>query len=503
MPQTFATIAAASHRHVRHTEPKPRAKLAPDQVKERREDAAARQQVIDEALAKWWSDSMALADDLATRYKMKANRKLTRTTCFKAEKAAECRANGESKNVRELHEEFFEEYSKLTDEEKDALVERHKDVGSREVKLRRDTPRAKIQDVSNMVRNMQLLMMGLNQRVGIEGFFCIVRNSSDFHMQPHLHFSSRHLEEYMTIAARQRWNTAEVGAKLEAFAIAGCDVVNLLRTSKQKADHLKMSIRDIVRDKLITKTGDRNAQMQYTNYEEGIVHRYGVKLVGWTFEGPFISPSEMSTSLPALQKLYDALKDDSCRFEKLSPVQLAERIAVHRADIAAGAVAPRVRQPRSDIGTKRPRPTNNVDEEGDSANNTDRGTDNPAQPAVPEAAPPAKRRRKAVAAPREHDDEEEEQPLQETAPKKTTPATAKKSAPAVAKKGAKKTTRAPRDDATTRAALQRIKSRPFITSDDERDKDPDADKENDAGAVGSGGTGTGGAGTGGVGPDAM
>ncbi|KAJ6578927.1 hypothetical protein B0H10DRAFT_2236038 [Mycena sp. CBHHK59/15] len=81
---------------------------------------------------------------------------------------------------------------------------------------------------------MQLLLHGLNQRVvGIEAFFCIVRNSSAFHIEPHWYFTSKELEEYMEIATRKRWNTAEVGARLEAFAIAGCDVIGLHRTSKR------------------------------------------------------------------------------------------------------------------------------------------------------------------------------------------------------------------------------------------------------------------------------
>ncbi|KAJ6603909.1 hypothetical protein B0H10DRAFT_1957573 [Mycena sp. CBHHK59/15] len=144
---------------------------------------------------------------------------------FKAEKAAECRANGETKNVTALHDEYHEEYMQLTDEEKAALIERHTEAGFREPKIRRDTPKAKIADVSNTVRNMQLLLHGLNQRVvGIEAFFCVVRNSSAFHIEPHWYFTSKELEEYMEIATRKRWNTAEVGAGLEAFAIAGCDV---------------------------------------------------------------------------------------------------------------------------------------------------------------------------------------------------------------------------------------------------------------------------------------
>jgi len=67
-------------------------------------------------------------------------------------------------------------------------------------------------------------------RVGVEGFFCIVRNSAEFSASPHWHFTSEALEEYMKIAvpSRKGWDTVVVGAKLEAFAIAGCDTTSKL-----------------------------------------------------------------------------------------------------------------------------------------------------------------------------------------------------------------------------------------------------------------------------------
>ena len=71
-------------------------------------------------------------------------------------------------------------------------------------------------------------MTGLNMRVGIEGFFCIVRNTPDYHMEPKWYFSSEALKNYMKIAVpiHKGWDVSHVGAKLEAFAIAGCDPVS-------------------------------------------------------------------------------------------------------------------------------------------------------------------------------------------------------------------------------------------------------------------------------------
>jgi hypothetical protein len=57
----------------------------------------------------------------------------------------------------------------------------------------------------------------------MEGFFCIVRNNAEFHVAPEWYFTSPELENYMPIATRRKWDTGEVGMKLEAFAVAGCD----------------------------------------------------------------------------------------------------------------------------------------------------------------------------------------------------------------------------------------------------------------------------------------
>jgi hypothetical protein len=71
-------------------------------------------------------------------------------------------------------------------------------------------------------------MTGLKQRVGIEGFFCMVRTATNFHMAPQWYFTSAALHDYMKIAVRRRWDTAEIGTKLEAFSIAGCDIISTL-----------------------------------------------------------------------------------------------------------------------------------------------------------------------------------------------------------------------------------------------------------------------------------
>ena len=64
--------------------------------------------------------------------------------------------------------------------------------------------------------------------VGVEGFFCIFRNTPSYHMELKWFFFSQALMDYMriTVPIRKPWDFAYVAAKLEAFAIAGCDPIS-------------------------------------------------------------------------------------------------------------------------------------------------------------------------------------------------------------------------------------------------------------------------------------
>ncbi|KAJ7342566.1 hypothetical protein DFH08DRAFT_703817 [Mycena albidolilacea] len=265
------TIQAVSAPRIHQAPSQPRAPLTMEEKKEKRETSKEKQAAIDSAVAEFFSYTESKAIKLGERFDRKPHYfldlffqggarmvnhhdKINPCNAFKSEKAAERREEGASGlKAQELHEEYKEEYEALTPEEKEALVERYvifaqtKDEVS---KARRDTPRARIRDVLNTVHNIQMLMHGLKFRVGIEGYFCIVRNTPDFYMIPQWYFTSAELERYMPLAVRHKWDTGEVGCRLEAFAIAGCDTMNLLRTNKSKVSFLKGDIRDRVHEGL-------------------------------------------------------------------------------------------------------------------------------------------------------------------------------------------------------------------------------------------------------------
>ncbi|KAF7371855.1 hypothetical protein MVEN_00042400 [Mycena venus] len=457
MSNKLKTIAAVTQPRQHHVPAKARAPLTQEERKEKTEASAQRQSEMNADVQAIIDDIFDCANTLASKYDKKLRggahmvHKQTEVNpynAFKSEKVAELREAGTPMNAGNIHKTFHQEYVELFKGDKAALVARHEQ--NREAPpVRRATPRARVQDFPNMVHNMEMLLSGLALRVGVEGFFVVVRNNTDCNCEPFWYFTSSELRQYMPLAVRKHWDTAQVGMKLEAFALAGCDTLNLLRTAPQKAAQVKMEIRDRILQMLVEITGNPNAQVAYVNHEEDIVFKYD----------KWCNPSELTTSLPVLRKLLNAIKSGECKFKRLSVAELKARKDKYEEDIAAGRITGKQHNPRSDIGKKRKR-TTDVEEPDDVA------------------VPPPEKRRKA--------------PSQPAAPKKTSqrkPLAKKSANQPAAKPRARaklKTTaagRENRDDDTTRAALARLKSgkapgsrggqafksRAIISSDDEDD----------------------------------
>ncbi|KAJ7865581.1 hypothetical protein B0H14DRAFT_2347875 [Mycena olivaceomarginata] len=236
------TIAAISQPRPRNIPAPPRAPLTHDQRKLKTEESAQRQAEIDAAVQGFLDDAFKLANKLAEKYDKKeryfldllfqggarmvhAQDEINPYNAFKKEKAATLREEGTPMNAGKIHKQYYHEYTKLTDDEKEALKKRHEQEKDT-TPVRRLTPRARAQDFANTAHNMEKLLSGLALRVGVEGFFVIVRSNTDFNSDPYWFFTSAELRHYMPLAIRKRWDTAEVGVKLEAFSVAGCDAMS-------------------------------------------------------------------------------------------------------------------------------------------------------------------------------------------------------------------------------------------------------------------------------------
>ncbi|KAJ7900955.1 hypothetical protein B0H14DRAFT_2330532 [Mycena olivaceomarginata] len=242
MPAAFTTIAAATSARIRiNTAPsKPQAARSCEKLKQEREEREEKQRKIDAHCAEWHEFTRAKIQQMAKEFDMKERyfedlffqggarmvhqqKNLNPYNAFKNAKAEENREAGIREDAREIHRNHLDEYLALSKEEKDALLENFAQIKSDNFHFRRDTPRARIQDVANTVRNVRMLFSGLQRRVGVQGFFCFVRDNADFFVEPQWFFTCPELENYMQFATAKRWDTGRVGAKLEAFAIAGCD----------------------------------------------------------------------------------------------------------------------------------------------------------------------------------------------------------------------------------------------------------------------------------------
>jgi len=156
-------------------------------------------------------------------------------------------------------------------------------------------------------------------------------------------------------------------------------------------------------------TGSKVADMNYDNYDEKIVQRLKVKLVGWPFD-KVISPAKLYT-VSELRTLRDTLRSGACCWVRLSKQELkvlANETAVRR---EGGEVIGKTRKARSDKGVKTGprRKPGACDESSDSEGNDDDGLDSesvqrsrkrkPAQVDSTQAGPSKKRKPNQQAGP--------------------------------------------------------------------------------------------------------
>jgi hypothetical protein len=99
-------------------------------------------------------------------------------------------------------------------------------------------------------------------------------------------------------------------------------------------------------------TGNPRAVMNYAHYEEEIVQRYGIEIQGWTYE-KILNPSLLSSSLPPLMVLRDALVAGTCKFVKLTAEERKKCQAAYLEKVKSGEIEVRKRKRRSDAGTRK------------------------------------------------------------------------------------------------------------------------------------------------------
>ncbi|TFK79199.1 hypothetical protein K466DRAFT_505960, partial [Polyporus arcularius HHB13444] len=130
--------------------------------------------------------------------------------------------NQDGADVVELAKENIEDYHNLSRAEKEELrkaLDEHKKSQTHGLRL---TQKGRTKDVSHTCQKIEDLITGAQGRCGVDGFYCIFRNTGDYSMKPRWWFSNQAIDEYLRASVR-KFEPEKIGVLAEAFAISGAN----------------------------------------------------------------------------------------------------------------------------------------------------------------------------------------------------------------------------------------------------------------------------------------
>ncbi|KAH9943742.1 hypothetical protein B0H21DRAFT_823611 [Amylocystis lapponica] len=216
--------------------------------------AEARQQkqaALDTEIARWQEDTIMFSHLLAAKYGRKSEYYLHLMYSHGSKLHTKRKPNAFNAWLHHFAQENEGTAASLVELEQDNIDDYHRLSPSEKAEL----------DVNNVVAKMEELVVGLKCRVGVEGFFCIVCNTSDFNMTPRWFFSAPQLDNYLQGTIRKGWNAQNISSLAEVFTVAGCKFMTFIRTSKVQADWIKGNICDKINAKLMEITRNKKAVM--------------------------------------------------------------------------------------------------------------------------------------------------------------------------------------------------------------------------------------------------
>ncbi|TFY50860.1 hypothetical protein EVJ58_g10858, partial [Rhodofomes roseus] len=252
---------------------------------------------------------------------------------------------GDHTKLRDFQKQCSDEYHDLTDAQKEEYVEELRNGRESHLHGANLTSCGRLKILYSTVQKIEKLYEYLKIMCGIDAVSLIVQNEATFHFNPMWFYTDQAIRGFLAMYKKGGMKR-ESGQWSRALYWHSA----IFATSKLKAKQLKVQIQDKLHELLVAITKDSKAQMQYKNFERDIVVVHGIDIKGWTHP-KWDSPSKLSTSLPPLQTLLDALNSGTCHFFCLSPEELTKRKAVYHCRVESGEVAPQ--KTRSDAGCAR------------------------------------------------------------------------------------------------------------------------------------------------------
>ncbi|KAG2032716.1 hypothetical protein BDR03DRAFT_835929, partial [Suillus americanus] len=203
------------------------------------------------------------------------------------------------------------EYHSLKKAEKETLIKEFNQVkASASQRPPTITARSRAAECARSFQFVKEELDALKQRVGVEAIVFMVRGVSDFAMAPKAFFSSAAAEQFVRLYLRK--DIAQLATEFESTILANGVILSLLLVS--------LALTQFTGE----LTGDAKASVEFMHYEDCVVQRYLVKLVGWNHP-QWVNPSDLKGGIDALEKVAEALSKGTCRFVKITQDEVEER----------------------------------------------------------------------------------------------------------------------------------------------------------------------------------
>ncbi|KAG6372114.1 hypothetical protein JVT61DRAFT_8828 [Boletus reticuloceps] len=240
------------------------------------------------------------------------------------------------------------EYSKLSADEKQRLVEEFSDFRLNKTTGTRVTMRSKVNDVTHTIKSIELELDNLRCRTGVETILYAARGTTSLPLRG-VAFATDGVEDFMPSVMGV--DKQEMVSKMEGYAVQG--VRGAAKNHQERVSQLRGQVREIINRKLREITGDSNAKMQWKYYFRNIVASYKVMIKGWPSSLPFVNLSDASSSYSQLDTLLRRWEAGSTHWETVSDLEFENLRRDRNQQIEAGEIEDPGRRPRSDKGTKR------------------------------------------------------------------------------------------------------------------------------------------------------
>ncbi|KAL0061499.1 hypothetical protein AAF712_011642 [Marasmius tenuissimus] len=263
-------------------------------------------------------------------------------------------AGGPALTIQQIQTEYREEYEGLTPEERQDILDEFKetrDLDARK-KIKNPSLKEKMADTAACISRITSIVAGLKIRVSADAVILLVKNRPEKIMSPQWICTDPRILHYLPTIVRG-WNTAIIAKQVEALCVAGCDPTKLIKNIKDRVDALKKECVQLILENLNEACCTKELAMQYTRFDTLITANYQVVCEGWPKGLPFQTPGNFGSNQDSLTILRDAWRDGTAEFRRLDNEEFNAWKAARTKGIQDGLIVPKVRQKRSDAGTKR------------------------------------------------------------------------------------------------------------------------------------------------------